>query len=357
VGCHALYLRGQTKMGMKMASMRDAILVILFVSNSLTLLAQTDSLVFTNGKYAVGEIKKMERGVVILETDYSDSDFRIEWEKVEQVYSDQTFTIYLSDHALINSDLQFDVDDNRVVLVQDGEKRAVNIYDIVYFKSISETFRDRLSANIDVGLNLTKANNLRQFSSRMLLGYLARKWEVSASYNTVFSRQDSVPQTSRADANINVKRFMPHDFYLGLSNDFLSNDEQNLKLRSNLKAGVGKYLIRNNSLYWGLFGGIAYNNEVFTDEVTSSRKTAEAFVGTELNLFNAGDFSLSTNATVYPNLTAEGRIRSDIKLDLVYDLPLDFYVKIGSTINYDNQPASSGTKLDYVIQTGFGWKW
>ena len=204
---------------------------------------------------------------------------------------------------------------------------------------------------------MTKANNLRQFNSRMLLGYLARKWEVNASYNTVFSRQDSVPQTSRADANITVKRFMAHDFYLGLSNDFLSNDEQNLKLRSNLKAGVGKFLIRNNSLYWGLFGGIAYNSEVFTDEVTSSRKTAEAFVGTELNLFNAGDFSLSTNATVYPNLTAEGRIRSDIKLDLVYDLPLDFYIKIGSTINYDNQPASSGAKLDYVIQTGFGWKW
>ncbi len=339
-------------------SSKYLVVISLFgLSAAVPLFAQTDSLVFTNGEYATGEIKKMERGVLTMETDYSDSDFRIEWEKVAQIYSDQRFIVSLTDHSLINSAFQFDVDDNMVVVTQDAEKRAVNVYDIVYFKSVSETFGDRLSANIDIGLNLTKANNLRQLNTRMLLGYLTQKWELSGSYNTVFSRQDSIAQTARTDANVSVKRFMAHDFYFGFSNDFLSNDEQKLKLRSNIKGGVGNYLVRTNSLYWGVFVGIAYNNETFTDEASPDRKTVEAMLGTEVNLFNTGDFGLSTNVTVYPNLTTSGRIRSDIKFDMVYDLPLDFYIKVGTTINYDNQPAASGAKLDYVIQSGFGWKW
>lgn len=29
-----------------------------------------------------GEIKSMNKGVLVIETDYSDSDFKIEWEKI-----------------------------------------------------------------------------------------------------------------------------------------------------------------------------------------------------------------------------------------------------------------------------------
>ncbi len=323
---------------------------------TIPLLAQTDSLVFTNGKSAVGEIKKMERGVITMSTDYSSSDFKIEWDKVQEIYSQQSFLISLSDRTRITSTILFDVDDNRVVLTDEDEKVAVNVYDIVYFNLVERTFKDRFSANIDVGFNLTRANNLSQFNTRTRMGYHTEKWELGGSYNTVFSQQDSIGSTFRMDANVTVKRFLPHDYYFAVSNDFLSNDEQELKLRSNLKVGVGNYLVRTNVLYWGLFGGLAYNNESFTTESNASQETAEAFLGTEVNLFNAGDFGLSSSVIMYPNLTTKGRLRSDIKFDMVYDLPFDFYIKIGTTLNYDNQ-AASGAPLDYVIQSGLGWKW
>ena len=44
-------------------------------------------------------------------------------------------------------------------------------------------------------------------------------------------------------------------------------------------------------------------------------------------------------------------------MDLKYDLPLDFYVKGGLTVNYDNQPAAGATELDYVFNSGLGWEW
>jgi hypothetical protein len=39
-----------------------------------------------------------------------------------------------------------------------------------------------------------------------------------------------------------------------------------------------------------------------------------------------------------------------------YDIPWDFYVKLGITVNYDNQPAIEGTQYDYILKTGFGWE-
>ena len=43
----------------------------------------------------VGEVKSMNRGVISIETDYSDSDFKIEWEKVSEIYSRQEYIISL----------------------------------------------------------------------------------------------------------------------------------------------------------------------------------------------------------------------------------------------------------------------
>jgi hypothetical protein len=32
-------------------------------------------------------------------------------------------------------------------------------------------------------------------------------------------------------------------------------------------------------------------------------------------------------------------------------------IKVGTTVNYDNQPVPGATALDYVIQSGLGWEW
>ncbi len=44
--------------------------------------AQNDSIVFTNNNYIVGEIKDLNQGIIKIETDYSDNDFTIEWNKI-----------------------------------------------------------------------------------------------------------------------------------------------------------------------------------------------------------------------------------------------------------------------------------
>jgi putative salt-induced outer membrane protein YdiY len=121
------------------------------------------------------------------------------------------------------------------------------------------------------------------------------------------------------------------------------------------KIGLGKYLIHTNSTYWGVQGGGSFNNEEFSDE-SLSRQSAEGFFGTELNMYDIGDLNLLTKVVVYPSITESGRWRTDFNFDTKYDLPLDFYIRLGFTLNYDNQPVEGAPNTDYVFQTTFGWE-
>lgn len=73
-------------------------------------------------------------------------------------------------------------------------------------------------------------------------------------------------------------------------------------------------------------------------------------------MFDFSDLNLKTGLKIYPSLSEKGRIRIDYDLTLKYDLPLDFYIKMGFTLNFDNQPAIEGNDFDYIFTSGFGWK-
>lgn len=317
--------------------------------------AQKDSLVLSNGNTIVGEIKSMDKGVLVIETDYSKNDFSIEWLGVKEVYSSTRFLITLKDGSRINGNFKSTGTGSIVIEGIEGEKIETALSELVYLKGLESEFWSRVHANIDLGLSLTKANNLRQYSMRSTAGYLADKWAADMYYNDNRSQQDSIAETKRTEGGISFKYYLQRDWFLMSDINLLSNTEQALQLRTTAKLGAGKYLIHTNKSYWGLGGGLSYNNESFSNE-TPGRNSAEAFFGTEFNLFDIGDLNLLSTWYVYPGITEAGRWRSDFKFDTKYDLPLDFYIKLGWTINYDNQPAIQGNETDYVFVISFGWE-
>ncbi|HEY9261671.1 DUF481 domain-containing protein [Chitinophaga sp.] len=317
---------------------------------------KTDSLIMNNGNVIVGELKLLDKGVVTIETDYSKDDFTIEWTKIKAIYSKSHFLITLKNGLRLNGSMQTDSVTRKVIItpVQDSPV-VTTVSDIVYLKGLKSSFWSRASASIDMGLSLTKANNLRQFTVRSNVGYLADKWEATMFYNDLRSKQDSIDATRRTEWGPTFKYFMQHDWFAAASLNFLSNTEQALDLRTTGKLGMGKYFVHTNKTYVGAGAGVAYNREVFTNE-TTSRSSLEAYFGYEVNLFDVKDFSLLTTGYAYPSLTEAGRWRADFSLDTKYDLPLNFYLKFGGTLNYDNQPAVSGKDIDYVLAFTFGWE-
>ena len=314
-----------------------------------------DSLVFLNGNWMVGEIKNMDRGVLTIETDYSKKDFTIEWKGIKEIYTATTFLITLADGTRHSGSLR-SVDGFIDITIGAATVHRCTLQDVVYLNQISNKFWDKIKASVSLGYSLTKAQNLKQFSLRSSVGLIEERWMLDFSFNRIRSTQDEVDPIYRSDGGVSFAYFLPKDWYIPISLTFLSNTEQQLDLRLLGKVGIGKYVIHKNNAYWGFSGGVSQNFENYFDDA-NDRNSVEGYIGTELNLFDIGDLSLLTRIMAYPSLTESGRLRTDYMFDAKYDLPLDFYVQLGLTVNYDNQPVDDAPKTDYVTQVTFGWKW
>lgn len=335
--------------------------------------SQTDSLILRNNDLIVGEIKSMDRGVLTFKTDYSDVDFKVKWEKVSQMSSPTIFLISLSDgkrykgiiRSLNDSIIEINSYAEKALLKfsrktqnlenPEGNKIDVPTEHIVYLNPLDEGFWSRLSFNFDVGVNLTKASDFRQFTFNSGLGYLADRWKGNMTFNSLRSNQENSTPVSRTEFTNQFNYFLPKDFYLIYYLNMLSNTEQLIDLRTSNMVGVGKFVVHTNKSYLGFSLGVNFNNEKFSSE-ESANQSGEAFLGAQYNIFDIGDLDLLTNIVAYPSLTTKDRIRTDFNFDIRYEFKFDLYFKIGTSFNFDNQPTEGASKLDYIFQTTVGWK-
>jgi len=344
-------------MNIRKTILLGVLLVLIF--NAFHCYAQTDSITFHNGNFIVGEVKTMNRGVLTVKTSYSDSDFKIEWKNIKEIYTYNYYLITLSDGSRYNGSIK-STEPGKIKITTDKQQVAYVSHDeVVWLDDLDKGFWSQLYASIDIGFDLTKANNLRQLSSRTNLGYMAKRWNIDGTYNALYSKQDDADRIERTEGAIGYKYFLPRDWYPYATLNFLSSTEQMIALRTTAQMGLGKYVIHTNASYLGFLVGVNYNNEEFSVDSIPGKKSWEGVLGSELNLFDIGDLDLMTKVMAYPSFTEKGRWRADIDFNAKYEMPFDddFYIKLGVTFNYDNQAVQSGSELDYVLHTGFGWEW
>lgn len=321
-----------------------------------------DSLILKNNDVIVGEIKSLDKGVLTIETDYSDKDFLVEWSGVKEIFCKSRFLITLRNGQRLNGTF-YTIDSGKTLLIEGyaSHKDTAALHlretlkDVVFLKGLQSDFWSRVTANIDIGITMTRANNLRQLTGNTKLGYLADKWSLDMYYNDLRSKQDSIALTRRTEAGISYIFYLQRDWFAFSSITFLTNTEQALKLRSTGKLGMGKYFLHTNRRYWSGNAGLSYNKENFSNK-TPSRNSLEGYVGSEISLFDVGDLNFFNSVFIFPSFTESGRWRSDIRLDTKYDFPKDFYAKFGLTLNYDNRPAIAGKEVDYVFAFSVGWE-
>ena len=79
-----------------------------FAAGSGVAHAANDVIVTTSGDRLVGEIKSVEKDILTLSTDYSDSDFKIKWEKIASIESDRQFLLETFDGKRLSGTLKAD---------------------------------------------------------------------------------------------------------------------------------------------------------------------------------------------------------------------------------------------------------
>ncbi|WP_052172348.1 DUF481 domain-containing protein [Psychroserpens jangbogonensis] len=316
--------------------------------------AQNDTIQLKNDNVLVGEIKSFSKGILIMETSYSDKDFRIEFNKIESIVIQRKCLVILTNGRRRFGKLSTNVDGQAVITLEDGTKEKFKLEEIVALEEIKDNFWNRFTGAIDLSFSLSKANSFEQYNIGGNLNYVDELWLVKGSMSLLNSKQDDAETTKRNDAKLEFYRLLPSSLYLIGEVSFLANTEQEIEGRLSPSIGAGKFLIITNNLYLGLSVGYAYNIENYLDS-SFNKTSSEAFIRGSFSMFDFEDISLDSNINFSPSLSEKGRIRTDYDIDLKYDLPLDFYIKLGFTINYDNQPVSIGNEVDYIFTSGFGW--
>lgn len=332
------------------------LLIIILFTVFKSIYSQVDSVTFKTGEYLLGEIQSMERGVLFFETSYSDNDFEIEWNEVIYIFSETYLFISLSDGRKVYGWIKSQPDTSLMIISRDSVTVKCHLTDIVRILPIEMGFKDRFSAEIDIGLSFAKSQSLKQLSIGAMVGYKTEKWNSYITFNTLRSVQEEVDPILRTESEFVLHYVIYKDWYLVPSTNYLANTEQNLNYRWNAQFGLGNYIIRSNNAYWGISLGVNNNREEYEDG-TPSNQSWECYVGSELNLFDTGDLELFAKIFTYTGISEPGRWRVDGSMNVKYDLPLDFYIKFGGSINYDNQPAGESSDYDYVSTIGFGWEW
>lgn len=330
------------------------LLLFFILSLPLKLLSQNDTLWVKNGNVLFGDIKDLSSGIITMETPYSDDDFTIDYDEVDRYYVEQRCVIIMEGGRRLNGFLRSEEKGKISIRSTEGSFSNVDIEQVTSFQVIEKKIWDRFYGNVDVGFNLTKANNNRQLNIGGGLHYRGFKWFSDFDISSLVANQDEVEETQRTNINLGATRMISHKWFIRGTGSFLSNTEQNLKGRYSARVGAGRFLANTSKLMFGVTAGLNYNDENYQDQ-SLNKESTELYLSTNLNMFNFKDFSLNTRVDFYPSISESGRIRVDYILNTKYDLPYDFYIKAEFQFNYDNQVVEGGSAFDYILNTGFGW--
>jgi hypothetical protein len=106
---------------------RIALWLMMFAGSSGVAYAAKDVVVTTSGDRLVGEIKSIEKDVLTIETDYSDADFKIKWDKIASLESDRQFLVETFEGKRLSGALKADAQKKAAVVVADSDVRLPDV--------------------------------------------------------------------------------------------------------------------------------------------------------------------------------------------------------------------------------------
>jgi putative salt-induced outer membrane protein YdiY len=319
-----------------------------------------DVVVMNNGDHFTGEVKRLQNGLLIVETDYVSGNLALDWRQVESVQSTATYRIVLNNGQRLVGRIE-KVSDGKAqtedfLIHEATEEVQVPSEEIVSIDTKKPTFWRELQGAIDFGYSFTSGNNQLTLNADTSAAYRTPGWEVATSFDSTFSGQSGASKTNREDLQSTVAKFLNRNSYVLALSDFLHSSRQDLNLRATLGGGYGRYLKRttNSSLSW--LGGVVFIHEAFdTTAGQPSDQNMEAVVGLQYKLvrFNFGEFD--SQVLTFPGLTDPGRVRLTTNNSLTIKLRNNFHLAFTLWDNFDSRPPVTAKRNELGVSSGIGW--
>ena len=321
---------------------------------------RADVVVMKNGDRLTGEVKKLENGVLYLDTNYVSGSIGLDYLQVAKIESTGSYQVVLNNGERISGTIRKEPENensNKGFKVA-GPEREVHVSsgDVVNIESQKRSFWRQLKGAIDFGYNFTSGNSQTAFSSDGNATYRATKWAAGASFNTSFSGQSGGSSANLWEIQGTGERFLNRNSFLLALGDLLHSSQQDLNLRTTLGGGYGRYWVRtnHNSLRW--ITGLVYTHETFESGTAApSQANIEGLLGAQYQLFQFDRYSVQSQLLVFPGLSDAGRIRSSTQNTLSIKLTNNFHYDLSFWDNFDSRPLLNSKKNELGISSSLGW--
>jgi putative salt-induced outer membrane protein YdiY len=319
-----------------------------------------DVVIMNNGDHFTGQVKRLQNGLLYIETDYVSGNIGLDWNQVQSVESTATYRIVLNNGKRLEGKIEKKTGEKEKAedfLIREAtEQVAVPSAEVVSMDTKKPTFWRELQGAIDFGYSFASGNSQSTLNVETTAAYQTPGWKAATSFDSTFSGQSGASSTNREDLQTTFTKFLNRNSYLlGLS-DFLHSSRQDLNLRATLVGGYGRYLKRttNSNLSW--VGGVAYIHESFdTAAGQPSGESMEAVVGLQYNYirFDFGEFD--SQLLTFPGLTDSGRVRVTTNNVVTIKLRNNFHLAFTLWDNFDSRPPATARKNELGISSGIGW--
>jgi putative salt-induced outer membrane protein YdiY len=319
-----------------------------------------DVVIMNNGDHFTGQVKRLQNGLLYIETDYVSGNIGLDWNQVQSVQSTAAYRIVLNNGRRLEGKIEKASGEKAktedFLIHEATEEVEVPSAEIVSIDTKKPTFWRELQGAIDVGYSFTSGNSQSTLNVDTSAAYQRPGWKAATSFDSTFSGQSGASSTNREDLQSTFTKFLNRNsFLLGLT-DFLHSSRQDLNLRATVVGGYGRYLKRttNSNLSW--VGGVAYIHESFdTTAGQPSGQSMEAVVGLQYQFvrFNFGEFD--SQLLTFPGLTDSGRIRITTNNVVTIKLRNNFHLAFTLWDNFDSRPPATARQNELGISSGVGW--
>jgi putative salt-induced outer membrane protein YdiY len=325
--------------------------------------AKTDILVMKNGDHLTGEIKGLDQGTLYVSFDYILGTSSVQWSKVKYLESKQLFIVKTSDGSVYTGTLSTaETEDKRPVkieVIESTDKTVLPRTQIVRMEETSDKFWQRFSGDINSGIIYSKGNQTTQYSLGSELEYSRDRWSGDVTVNsTLSSSNGDKSAATRNQVTLSGLHLLPwkNYFYTGIGS-FLQSSVQDIRLQTNLGAGIGRYLKNTNNATIALIGGAAWQS---TDYKAGSlpvptQNVAAAMIAAEVKLFRFDKTNFNITATAFPALSDPGRIYFNTNVAYYIKITGDLSWNISFYGNWDNQPPPHLSGSDYGTSSGLSY--
>jgi len=336
--------------------MRKVALLLTFVTTlSGPLLAQSikDTLYFKNGTIIIGEIKRVQLGVITFDPDDA-NDITVQLRKVKAISGkSREFRIETIDHQVLYGLMYPTVHDGFVNITGRSDSTLISLNNITSLYPVEKSFLKKINGYLSAGYSYTKSSKLGRLNFDGKAVYQAKKVETGINFSFISTNEEGEFIRDREDFGFPFSYYFHSYWFAGSQLNYQRNLELGIKSRWQQGLGIGNKLITTKYVNLIVFGGMVLNEETPFESTTATKNT-EGTVGIRFNIFKFSkpELSLSFNQKGYASINEE-RYRLDGDLNLTWEMIEDLDLNISFYSNFDSRPPTGdNNQLDYGTVLG-----